>query len=81
MQEDIILLSCISLEVLVLIFFIRYIIQYMRQYHEIVDPFTKWTLILLSISFAFQICRLPLIIMRLAYENSSDDDYDQWYLQ
>ena len=79
MLEDFIFISSISLEVFVLIYFICHIVNYLKHSKEIVDPYTKWTLILLSLSFLFQISRLPILAMKINYEETSDQNYRQWY--
>jgi hypothetical protein len=50
MIDDVLFIITLSMESIVLIFFIKYSIQYFKQYKETVDPYTKWTLILLLLS-------------------------------
>jgi hypothetical protein len=87
MYTDIIFIVSLFLELVVLSFFIRYTLKYFRQYHESIDPYTKATLLLLSLSMVVQLCRLPIVIMRMAYNSQGGNtvpydemtDYSKWY--
>lgn len=81
MLDDIIFIISLTLESLVLIFFIKYTIQYFKQYQETVDPYTKWTLIFLMISLLLQLCRMPVSAMNIALEALDDpySDFSKWY--
>jgi hypothetical protein len=83
MLSDIIFIISLVLEVLVLLVFINYTYKYLRQYHEKVDPYTKSTLILLTISMFIQLLRIPLTILKLVYENIDDPNanYSKWYVE
>jgi hypothetical protein len=63
MLVDIVSLIFLCLEVFVLVFFIVYIGRYYKQYQEKVDPYTRATLLLLSLSFLFQFLRIPVWVV------------------
>jgi hypothetical protein len=50
MLDDILFIASLTLELFVLIYFIKYTVKYFQRYQEVVDPYTKWTLILLLLS-------------------------------
>jgi hypothetical protein len=81
MYDDIIYIVVLILEVAVFIFFTVYIFRYFKTYHETIDPYTKLSLMLLSVSFIFQFMRLPIKVLELIDEYSEPGDrYFQWYL-
>ena len=69
MLEEIINVVFLILEFSVLIFFSFYIIKYYKKYQEKVDPYTKATLTLLSLSFLFQFLRIPIEFIEMAHNN------------
>jgi hypothetical protein len=81
MIEDIFYIVFLVLEVAVLSFFIYYIASYFKQYEEKVDPYTRTTLILLVLSFLFQLIRLPLKVLDMINENNPDPNssFNKWY--
>ena len=81
MIEDIFYIVFLVLEVAVLSFFIYYMARYFSQYQEKVDPYTRATLILLVVSFIFQLIRLPLKVLEMISENDPDlnSSFNIWY--
>ena len=81
MIEDIFYIVFLVLEVAVLSFFIYYIARYFKQYQEKADPYTKMTLILLALSFVFQLMRLPLKVLDMVSESDPDPNssFNTWY--
>ena len=73
MFSDIIFIVSLILEVCVLAVFINYTVKYLKQYHEKVDPYTKSTLILLTISMLIQLLRIPLTILKMVDETIVTD--------
>jgi hypothetical protein len=82
MISQIIFIFSLVLEVIFLLVFVSYILKYLRQYNEKVDPYTKVTLILLGVSFFIQILRLPIVICELIFESSSPDSrFHEWWIE
>ncbi len=81
MLDDLLFIVTLTLEFVVLIFFIKYTIKYFRQYQEIVDPYTRWTLILLLISLLLQLCRIPVSGINIALELDEDPNsaFRKWF--
>jgi len=70
MIEDLIFIASLSLELVLLFYFMCHIINYIKHSKEAADPYTKWTFILLSVSFIVQIGRLPIIIIKIINEET-----------
>lgn len=83
MLTDILFIISQVLELLVLAIFIKYTLKYFAQYQEKVDPYTKSTLILLTLSLCAQMLRIPLTILKMIYETETDKDssFSRWYLE
>lgn len=77
MLDDVLFIVSLTLEMFVLLYFIKYTIKYFQRYHEVVDPYTKWTLILLLLSLLLQMCRIPASALNIALE--LDTNPDSWF--
>ena len=68
MWDDIINVVFLVIELAVLVLFIIYIARYYKQYQEKVDPYTRGTLFLLTLSFVFQFMRIPVWVIEKVHE-------------
>lgn len=78
--SDILFIVSLGLESLLLIFFIKYTVRYLKQYQEKVDVYTKWTLILLSLAMCCQIMRMPFSILNITVTTIDDgnNSFTMW---
>lgn len=83
MLSDVLFIVSMTAELFVLNYFVKYTIKYFKRYQEVVDPYTKWTLILLLLSLVLQLARLPVSAMNIASELETDpnSEFKRWFLE